>query len=105
MRRRLRASSLLTLLLGALPPAGAWVYPEHRDIAVLAVGKLGDGQALEALGEGAELVAPQHLAQPRRDAAEMQKSGIELHRSVEAHAGEVAGDERALAAFFELVAG
>ena len=61
---RLPASGWFALILAALPAtASAWIYPEHRDIAVAGIEKLPPAQraVLDALWEEARKVNPARL--------------------------------------------
>jgi hypothetical protein len=61
---RLSRPGWIALALAAVPlPAAAWIYPEHRNIAVAAVQKLppGDLAALDALWEVARQTLPARL--------------------------------------------
>src|SRR5215207_3885386 len=62
------------------------------------------GQLGEARLEGAELVAPGDVSDLRRDALEMERLGVQLYGYVEAHLRELQRHERALPAFFQLLA-
>ena len=61
---RLSRPGWLALAIATVPlPAAAWIYPEHRNIAVAAVQKLppGDRAALDALWETARQTLPARL--------------------------------------------
>ena len=70
--RRLRTFALRTFLICVAAPAAAWVYPEHRQLTLLAVGQLDDERrrVFDQLWQGARTGSEQRLCERGADTAQ-----------------------------------